>query len=472
MVKSSRGGWSAGLPTEDRPLGILQVSTLDWGGGAEQVAWNLHQAYRARGHDAWLAVGRKQSTDAQVLPIGQPALPRRGSWSWWCQGLRNRLQPWDGRLRGIGRLRRELRDLADGWPGLARRYGLEDFHHPASRALLNLPPEQPDIVHAHNLHGGYFDLRCLAPLSHQVPVVLTLHDAWLLSGNCAHSFDCERWRSGCGRCPDIGIYPGLPRDATAWNWRRKRWIYARSRVVVATPCHWLAERVMKSILAPAVIECRVIPNGVPTDLFRPANRADARAALGLPRHEPVLLFAANGIRANRFKDYATLRAAIVCLAQTAKAPMRLIALGEAAPAEQIGKLHLEFVPHTRDQRLVARYYQAADLYLHAARADTFPNTILEALACGTPVIATAVGGIPEQIDADVDGLLVPVGDAQALAEAIRALVADSARRARMSAAATEIARSRFGLEVQTDRYLDWYREILGRWENNRLLSTQ
>jgi len=252
------------LPAEaaGRPLRILQVSTLDRGGGAEQVAWNLHQAYRARGHDAWLAVGFKQSSDDRVLTIGQPSLPpigqsslppigrpplppmgrsslppigrsslppmgrsslpRRGSWAWWCQGLSNHLQPWDGRLRGVGRVRHYLRDLADGWEGLGRRVGLEDFRHPASRALLSLPPERPDIVQAHNLHGRYFDLRYLAPLSRQVPVVLTLHDAWLLSGNCAHSFACDRWLNGCGQCPDIGIYPGLPRDATAWNWRRKR----------------------------------------------------------------------------------------------------------------------------------------------------------------------------------------------------------------------------------------------------------
>lgn len=450
------------MPAEaaERPLRILQVSTLDRGGGAEQVAWNLHQAYRARGHDAWLAVGRKRSSDPTVLPLAAPSLPRRGSWAWGCQGLSNHLQPWQGRLPGIGRARQFLRDLADGWEGLARRYGVEDFHHPASRALLSLPPHRPDLVHAHNLHGGYFDLRYLARLSRQVPVVLTLHDAWLLSGHCAHSLGCERWRTGCGRCPDLGIYPAVPRDATAWNWRRKRAIFARSRLYVATPCQWLLDRVAQSILAPAMIEGRVIPNGVPTDVFYPGDRRAARVALGLPLDQPILLMAANGLKHNVFKDYQTLHAALSQLADTATTPLRVVALGETATDEHLGQMHIQFVPHTLDQQRVADYYRAADLYLHAARAETFPNTILEAMACGTPVIATAVGGIAEQVKAGVTGLLVAPGDARAMADGIRLLLDDPVKRDRFSRAGVKIVIEQFDLTGQVGRYLGWYREMM------------
>src|SRR5439155_11546406 len=122
-------------------------------------------------------------------------------------------------------------------------------------------PQRPDLVHCHNLHAKYFDLRVLPWLSRQVPVVLTLHDAWMLSGLCCHSFDCERWRTGCGQCPHLTlyptIYPGIP-DATHLNWKRKRKIYRRSRLYVATPSRWLMQKVKQSILAPAVIEARVI----------------------------------------------------------------------------------------------------------------------------------------------------------------------------------------------------------------------
>lgn len=450
----------SGLAPEARRLRILQVSTLDRGGGAEQVAWQLHQAYRDCGLDAWLAVGGKRSRDPHVLSIPKRGPPRRSNWSWWCHGLRNCLLPWESRLHGIGRVCRALRVLANGWEGLARRYGWEDYHHPGSHALLTLPPVRPDLVHAHNLHGGYFDLRTLAPLSQRLPLILTLHDAWLLSGHCAHGLGCERWRTGCGHCPDLTIYPAVPRDATALNWRRKRRIYAHSRLYVATPCHWLADQVAQSILAPAVIEARVIPNGVPTSIFRPADAVAARGALDLSPDRPLLLFVANGIRNNRFKDYPTLRSAIEQCAQTLRVPLDVIALGETAPEERIGDLRIRFIPHILDPCQVARYYQAADVYLHAARAETFPTTILEALACGTPVIATAVGGIPEQIRPNVTGLLVPPGDPRALADAISSLLKDPARRAEMSLAAAETARLRYALDLQVERYLDWYRAIL------------
>ena len=94
--------------------------------------------------------------------------------------------------------------------------------------------------------------------------------------------------------------------------------------------------------------------------------------------------------------------------------MLCIALGETAPSEQIGDIEIRFVPYQKDPEQVARYHQAADIYIHPARADTFPTTIIEALACGTPVVATAVGGIPEQIVEGKTGFLVPVGDAGAM----------------------------------------------------------
>jgi hypothetical protein len=113
-----------------------------------------------------------------------------------------------------------------------------------------------DIVHCYNLHGGYFDLRILPALSRRQPVILDLRDAWLLSGHCAHSLGCDRWRSGCGDCPDLGLYPSLPRDGTAFNWRRKQQIFSNSDVFVVTPSQWMLQKVRESMLAPNVRDAR------------------------------------------------------------------------------------------------------------------------------------------------------------------------------------------------------------------------
>ncbi len=137
-----------------------------------------------------------------------------------------------------------------------------------------------------------------------------------------------------------------------------------------------------------------------------------------------------------------------------------IALGEAAPPERIGDVEIRFIPYQKDPEQVARYYQAADLYLHPARADTFPNTDLEALACGTPVVASAAGGIPEQVVEGKTGFLVPVGDARAMAERVLDLLADDGLRVRMGREAAEDAARRFGLERMVGEYLTFYKEIL------------
>jgi len=461
-------------------LNILQVSTWERWGGAEAIAWALFKGLRAREQDCWLAVRRATSGDPHVVEI--PNDQGRGLWYRLC-----RSPQWLGHLGRNGARIKYALDLAsepsriiDWWRGH------EDFQFPGTSRILNLTPRRPDIVHAHNLHGEYFDLRALPWLSREVSFVLTLHDAWMLSGHCSHSFECDRWKTGCGACPDLSIYPAVRRDATACNWNRKRDIYAacEGRVYLSTPCAWLMRRVKESMLAPAIAEARVIPNGVDLKVVRPVDRQEARKQLNLPREARLLLFAASGIRKNPFKDFQTLRDAVAQVAQqmtfdrNSNSPLILIALGDSAPDEQIGQAQVRFVPFENDPAAVARYYRAADLYLHAARVDTFPTTVLEALACGTPVVATAVGGIPEQVKsllpvpetkelqacpsygADAaTGVLVPPGQPNDLSHAIGMLLEQDELRAALSANASRDAAERFCADKQCDAYLNWYGSI-------------
>jgi glycosyltransferase involved in cell wall biosynthesis len=358
--------------------------------------------------------------------------------------------------------------------------GREDFDFPGTRRLLELAPRRPDVVHCHNLHGNYFDLRFLPTLSGRVPTLLTLHDAWMLSGHCAHSLECERWRTGCGNCPHLEAYPTIRRDGTACTWRRKSRVYDRCRLFVATPCRWLLRKVEQSILAPAVVEGRVIPNGVDRTVFTPGDRRAARKALGLPPDAPVLLFVANVIRGGGYyKDFRTLREVVARLAtRGAGRGLIFIGLGEEAPPEQIGQATIRFVPHQKDPRQVALYYQAASLYVHAARADTFPNVILEALACGLPVAATAVCGIPEQVQGlphpaapageptegpeSATGLLVPAENPDAMLAAVETVLVNPDLQRRLSANAVASAAKRFDLRDQADEYLRFYQDMRAR----------
>lgn len=443
----------------NKKLAILQVNTLDVGGGAEQIADNLLRAYQASGHDAWVVVGEKRSANLAVFEI--PTIADKGLWASLCLKLRQWLEPMHARVRGIPRLRKNLLDLSIGSDVIARWIGMEEFHYPGSKTVLELAPKSVDVLHLHNLHGHYFDLRALTDLSQKVPVVITMHDAWLLSGNCAHSFSCDKWQTGCGLCPDISIYPGLTRDTTALNWRRKKRIYAHSQIYLAAPSQWLMNKAMASILAPAIVQSKVIPNGVDLAVFKPADREKARHLLGIDADDKVILFAANGIKRNPFKDYATIYDAIEQLSKAMTSKVIVIALGEQGESESIGNIHISYVPPISNRFQVASYYQAADVYVHASHADTFPTSILEAMACGVPVVATAVGGIPEQVDDEITGILVAPGDSQAMANGIDCILKSPELGAQMSQAAATKAKTHYSIELQAERYIAWFEEILG-----------
>lgn len=449
-----------------RPLRVLQVSHGDQGGGAQYSAWYLFRAYRAQGHHSWLAVGYKRSDDPDVLLI--PNHVCRSRWARACLAPGTLLKPLVGRVRGAGRLYSLLRNLSVliGEPRrwLEQQQGYEDFHFPGTWRLLELVPQVPDIVHCHNLHGSYFDLRALPWLSHQVPVILNLRDAWLLSGHCAHSFDCERWKIGCGRCPDLTIPPAIRCDVTAYNWQRKHDIYAKSRLYITTPSQWLMNKVQQSMLQG--VKYKVIPNAIDMNVFRPGDRAAVRTNLGLPLASKIVLFAAHSTRSNPWKDYVTMEAAVQRVANNNQdMELLFVCLGEGGGEKPLGSARVRFVGFQRDQKRVAMYYQAADVYIHAAKAETFGKTITEALACGVPVVATAVGGIPEQVQDGTTGFLTPPADAEAMAARIEQLLKDEALRQQMGQRAAEDARRRFDLNRQTDDFLDWYQEVIADWQD-------
>lgn len=427
-------------------LSVLQVSPTDVGGGAEAVALQLHRELLLRGHAATLVVGRKRRLEAGVVALPQG---RGVAWRAW------RHLDLDRRYR----LARVARALAEPGTILDLLRGHEDFRFPGAHDLLDAVPTPPDVVHVHNLHGGYFDLRALPALSSRLPLLATLHDPWLLTGHCAHPFDCERWTHGCGRCPYLRTYPALRRDGTEFNLARKRRLYDRTRLTAVTPSKWLMGMVERSVLATAASRRVVIPNGVDLTIFCPGDRLEARRSLGVSPDAKLVLFAAQGGRSNEFRDFATLERALGRLADSSTY-LEVAALGD----EGHGSIEVRRVPLRVVGRLepggVAQWLRSADVYVHPSRADTFPSGVLEALACGTPVVASRVGGIPEQIAADA-GVLVEPGDDESLANELEVLLANADRRARMAAAAEVDARARFGLERQVDAYVDLYRELSG-----------
>ena len=300
-----------------------------------------------------------------------------------------------------------------------------------------------------------------------------------------------RWAASAGGpaaaiCPDLTIYPAIRRDATADNFRVKQETYAGSRLYFSAHSAWLLDRARQSMLGAGAVDYRLLPTGVDLSTFRPGDQRAARAELGLPGEQPILLFAANRARTSGFKDSATALETVRRMARAAPDnPYLLVALGEDGPAEAIDSSELRWLPYERDLHRLAMYYQAADVFLHAANADNFPTTILQALACGLPVVATAVGGIPEQVRSlagapgawdgaghprgEATGVLVPPRDPAAMAEAATALMTDPALRNELARNAAADAHARFDPDRQLDATIEWYRDVVADWAANSRL---
>lgn len=461
-----------------KKLTILTINRSDNRGGAATVAWNLFTDFLNAGFASWYLVQYKFSTHPQVITIDNEQY-----YNWWHQFIlkcQKVLLHHAASRKEVWRFTKMLDWVAKPGAMFREQLGIEEFNFNGSRNLLKRFSSNPDIIHAHVLHGGFFDLRYIAKLSNEIPVFFTLHDAWLLSGHCAHSFDCERWKTGCGKCPDLTIPKAIKRDGSALNWKRKQAVYEKSKIYVAAPCEWLIGKVKESMLNDACVETRVIPYGVNHEIFYPSNQFESRKQLALDQESFIFLFSANGIRRNRWKDFEMMKEALRLVAEQQKGKRVIfLALGDNAESITMGNAEIRFMPYRSDPKSVADFYRASDVYLHASKADTFPNAVLEALSCGTPVIGTTVGGIPEQIkgwngagfltlnynrfdEKEATGILVEGGDAVSFSNAMITLMDSVLLRTQLGHNAARDAKIRFPLHKQTDAYLEWYREILSK----------
>jgi glycosyltransferase involved in cell wall biosynthesis len=379
-------------------IGVVNTST--GGGGAARIAVSLASQQHLEGNEVIVfsrdGVGR---ISGEGVSIASPS-------------------PRSGRFSELIRLGKNPRAL------FAKFRGNEDFEYPLIPAEIgNWGPF--DLLHLHNLHGGFFDLRQLPYLSSLQPTVITLHDMWLLTGHCAHSFSCSRWRTGCGKCPDLSIYPSLWRDGTKENWQRKKEIVRNSRIEIVTPSAWLRDQARMSPLFHHLREqIRVIPNGVDLTEFFPMERSIARREVGLSDDCIVIGLAAVGIVQNPFKDFATACATLATYVGRHKhRGQRVIALVFGAEENELPRgLGVEFVSWA--ERSSRRYFYACcNAFLHAAKAENAPLVVLEAIASNRPVVASAVGGIPEILGKfPRHGYLTPAGDVEAMAAALEEAV--------------------------------------------------
>jgi len=404
-----------------RPLSIAIVSKADdTGGGASRVAAELARLLIADGHRVhhWRAFGRPEPHARDLY--GSFALPIRA-------------------VRKLARL--------SGWPDWP----------PVEYPLLARRLADYDVVHFHDLTTA---LSPLTPslVARRKPVAWTFHDCSPFTGGCLYPLDCPKFKSRCGPCPQLGAWPLDTRfDFTGPIHALKRRLFAENTIRAVVPSRWSREMAVASGMFARPPE--VIPNGIDTDVFRPFDRQALRRELGLPDDRRIVLIAAYDLSYPN-KGAAFALEALRRLDEPAPFLLAVGGLGRWTEAA-FSPLAFRHVGFLADDREKARWFAAADVALNASLTDTFSLVTAEAMACGTPTVGFATGGIPELVEHGVSGWMVPTGDAAALSHGLARALAGDAPKHWGEAARARIV-ERFSHPGFLAAHLSLYREMMGR----------
>ncbi len=407
-------------------LSILHISAADRAGGSARAASRIHEGLKRSGVQSRMLVGWKYGKEQDVALVGSRPV----------------------------RIFDRLCNKAADW------LSLQYLFLPSSRLLpFHRWVREADVIQLYNTHGGYFSHTILPALSRVRPVVWRLSDMWPMTGHCAYSFDCERWKTGCGSCPILSDYPELRHDRTALLWRIKQRVYHRSRLTLVAPSKWMAELARESPLLRA-FPVHVIPNGLDTDVFHPVARSMARETLGIHPDRRVVLFSAQFL-VDRRKGLSLLTQALERIRATQHGNLELLMMGQGADgwSPPIG-LPVRRLGSIEDDRLLAMVYSAADGFVLPTLADNLPNSVLQSMACGTPVVSFRVGGVPEVVRHLETGYVAAYQDIEDLAHGIASLLEDAPLRARLGQQARAMIEAGHTLDAQAKRFIALYQQAL------------
>ena len=315
---------------------------------------------------------------------------------------------------------------------------------------------QPDVVSVHNIHGAEYlgwSLDMVRICAQSCPTIWTLHDMWSFTGGCSYAGECKSYSTGCGTwCKCLNEYPKPTSDKLSLGWQLRMELIAENQGLHAvTPSRWLADRAVEGVWPSERV--RVIRNGIPLEVFHPIPRVEARRALNVPEQGLVVIASAIDLNERR-KGGRLLFSALKRLAF----PIHLITTGQPLkePPAAFGITQLGTIS---DGSLMNAALNAADLLIHPATEDNFPNVIVEAFAAGTPVAAFATGGVPEVVHEGSTGWLSQDFSAHGLSRAIMTGLSTILSGVTLRDRCRAVAERDMGLKTCGQRYGSFFEEL-------------
>lgn len=423
-------------------LKVTVLSTFDRLGGAAEAAFRHVEALRSAGVDARMLVRTAREDLPWISKIGS---------GFFFQKLMQ-FHQWNERFRFISQAARK-----EDWFS----FSIGDQGH----QIVNHPwIQDADVINPHWIQKGYISISELTRLGQLGKYMIWhLQDMWAFTGGCHYSGACRGYLAGCGQCPYLKR--PSPMDLSARIHSKKAHLYKQIQFQISASSQWLQQEAQRSSLfqEKAVFH---LPMGVNTEVYTPGNMKAARKTLGLPEGGTIFLFAAMNANDHR-KGFKELTQAMFQLANKLPIDQRdqisLAILGRF-DSSQFSTLpfHLHTLGFRSDRNEIINAYRAANAFILPSLEDNLPNTVLEAMSCGTPVIAFDAGGVPEMVDHEVNGLLAEVANSEALSTALKAFIYISpTEQARWKRNAREAMESRYSYSVVAAKHIDHYQKELG-----------
>ena len=413
---------------------ILQLSTYDTAGGAARAAYRLHKGFQGINVHSQMLVQAKFSDDKTVVA------------------------PQTNLEKGLAKLGHALDAIPPRFYRQRQPTAFSTQWVP-DLILSTVARLNPDLINLHWISESYLQIETISRLSK--PIIWTLHDMWPFTGGCHYDQNCGRYVDSCGTCPQLGSNKNF--DLSRWTWQRKYRAWKDADLTIVTPSAWLAKCANFSSLF-RNLRVEVIPNGLDTQRYKPINRQIVRSLLNLPQDKQLVLFGAINATSDRRKGFHFLQPALQSLCKSGwYDKVELIVIGSSQPDNQTDlgfKTH--YLGQLSDDISLAQIYAAADVFVAPSIQDNLPNTVMEAIACGTPCVAFKIGGMPDMIEHQKNGYLAQPFEVEDLAQGFAWVLENSERHQKLCDRAREKAQQEFTQELQAHRYVSLFTEILNQ----------
>lgn len=407
------------------------LNTYDTRGGAALATYRLHRGLRDVGVDASLLTMRRFGADPSVF-AGQGPLVK--AWAVASPYL-DRLP-----LRAYARNTKQIYSPAV-MPGIR------------ANAILKL---NPDIVHLFWVTDGFVRPETLMKIDK--PMIWTLHDMWPFTGGCHYDDECGRFREDCGSCPALGAIKS--NDLSRRLLHRKRDAWRDIDLTVVATSRWMADCARASTLF-RDRRIEFIPNGFDVSKYQPLDKQEARRAFNLPVDKQLVLFSSFSAVSDPRKGFQHLIPALQGLSPERKAAIELVVLGAARPETPVDfGIPAHYIEHLHDEVSQVLLYSAVDALVLPSLQENLANTVIEAMLCGVPAVAFAIGGMLDSIRHGENGYLAKPFDVADLGEGIWFVVSNAAAHQAMSVEARARAVESFDVRNIAVQYRDLYQDVV------------